>query len=510
MSSAAHGHGEQLTDILTTTFDLPSEATETALKSAYRALALKLHPDKNQHLSPACKSSALALFKSVSSRYQLALELIRKRDRGDFTHEAADNDNADNESDAFHQSSSTTSTRKYFNEPSPGAFLDPTNPFVPTLEEVLQTFQLDDDAYPKAFSERRADVLAKLGNAQTDVFHKAPGHKQPVQRIKLKTEKPAPPPRRNLGKDALEASHLDTKSFLWSIYGEDKKHQIEDKQQHADADNSAEAKAITNQPEERVAATQQIYAELTDYDSAVQRMKSDPKSLVLSEEKSRPRSFYKAGIGAPNPSVPFNTKPRQAPEPHTPADHSVPMTRPAPRMHRNQDDDDTAHGINWRGRVARTFAPGTCKDGPSAWNGAGTWEERDVTSSVISQLESRLAACESAMDDGTRVSIAGPPILEGEANIVISRGRRYAVLDFDATLPFRIDSEDGEIMAQGSLRCMDFSLDAANNSERLEWTTSFSDDDDKSPSSTSAVAALASIAEEVLLDVSRNLVFQKQ
>ena len=454
-------------------------ATQGDVRLAYRKKALVLHPDKTEGQGVAARAAATAAFKEVSAAYHEALELMSERGGGE-----------------------QTQTHHAFTEPSPGAFLDKDNPFVPPLEEILAAFDLSAErSMPRDYSARRADIAGKMGTAGTDRLHGAPGHGT-TERIQLRTAAPAPTARRNAGKDAMEAQHADTKSLLWGIYGADKAPaQLDDEPPEvlAEERNDDEDTAVT-------AAAADIYNELTQYDAMVQRLANDPRGLVhaaappsSTARATAPRSFRKSGIGAPNPSVPFDTQPRQAPMPNTPADVTVPMTRKAPRMHRTVEKE-APHGVDWRGAkpAAYKLAPGT--DGLSAWNALGTWEERDVTPAVRKDLAKRLAACVGDGSNRMHAEVRAEAELDGEASVVLSRGRRFVVIDFVAKLPFRC-MHDGTCVAEGVLSCEDYSLDTANNHDALDWSTNWESGERHGD----AAAALAKAAEEALMDAARAL-----
>ena len=81
------------------------------------------------------------------------------------------------------------------------------------------------------------------------------------------------------------------------------------------------------------------------------------------------------------------------------------------------------------------------KKGPSAWNRAGTWEEKDCTTWCHERLRARLAAVQT---DTCRVCAVDS--LTGEASVVWTTGKQRYVYDFHATLHYTWngDSKDDE------------------------------------------------------------------
>lgn len=89
----------------------------------------------------------------------------------------------------------------------------------------------------------------------------------------------------------------------------------------------------------------------------------------------------------------------------------------------------------------------------SAWNTAGTWEERDVTRSATSALESRLAAFVSSPRSGKRVHMATASV-SGSVTLIASRGKLRVgyELALSATWEIREEGGGGEALARGSLK----------------------------------------------------------
>lgn len=81
----------------------------------------------------------------------------------------------------------------------------------------------------------------------------------------------------------------------------------------------------------------------------------------------------------------------------------------------------------------------------SSWNKAGTWEERDMTAFVTERLKALCteAVCETSADEPTALQLRGRvkscKKAEGEAQIILARGKKRHVYDFNVTLDFEIN-----------------------------------------------------------------------
>lgn len=78
----------------------------------------------------------------------------------------------------------------------------------------------------------------------------------------------------------------------------------------------------------------------------------------------------------------------------------------------------------------------------SAWNTAGTWEEKDVTSWASARLRDLLSSlsCSSSGDEVVCVSVSSVVRLEGDASIAVARGKRKNIYDFTAELEWKLTS----------------------------------------------------------------------
>jgi hypothetical protein len=81
----------------------------------------------------------------------------------------------------------------------------------------------------------------------------------------------------------------------------------------------------------------------------------------------------------------------------------------------------------------------------SAWNNAGTWEEKDVTTWASARLEALLLCkfCSPAHGDQANVAISSVKKLEGDAQIAVVRKRRRHIFQFRAELDWEATTPDG-------------------------------------------------------------------
>ncbi len=120
----------------------------------------------------------------------------------------------------------------------------------------------------------------------------------------------------------------------------------------------------------------------------------------------------------------------------------------------------------------------------SAWNSAGTWEERGHTDWAKARLEA-LVVERGTFDldgafEGRKVEIVGVKKCEGDANVVMIRGKPRHGFDFETTLEWRAtfeaereksdaedddDDDDGSVEVCGTIYIAEFSRDCAEDEE---------------------------------------------
>lgn len=98
----------------------------------------------------------------------------------------------------------------------------------------------------------------------------------------------------------------------------------------------------------------------------------------------------------------------------------------------------------------------------SAWNKAGTWEDKDVTTEAQKTLKEKLNEPVSALDvAGGSLSMEGIDSVEGEASKPVIRGRQRHMFDFSfkAKIAFKWMQSGGQQRTDGHLEVSDFTND---------------------------------------------------
>lgn len=86
-------------------------------------------------------------------------------------------------------------------------------------------------------------------------------------------------------------------------------------------------------------------------------------------------------------------------------------------------------------------------EGASAWNQAGTWEEKDTTTWCTTQLRKRLEA--TSVNDAMDADIVSVEVLTGDASVAIAGGKRRYIFDYHAKLKYEIKDSDEKLVASG-------------------------------------------------------------
>ncbi|KAJ8602170.1 hypothetical protein CTAYLR_003536 [Chrysophaeum taylorii] len=132
----------------------------------------------------------------------------------------------------------------------------------------------------------------------------------------------------------------------------------------------------------------------------------------------------------------------------------------------DDDDDDDEGPITWYKHRETKLPP--CTNGPvktttvsdgtttvgSAWNAAGTWEERDVMPWVCSKMKEY----ESLRRDFELGAIVATSVeVEGDASVGVIRGKTRHICDLNVSLKFEARLQD--VVVDGKLKLGDFSQD---------------------------------------------------
>lgn len=96
---------------------------------------------------------------------------------------------------------------------------------------------------------------------------------------------------------------------------------------------------------------------------------------------------------------------------------------------------------------------------PSAWNQAGTWEEKDCTDWCKDRLKKKLLSTTTEIVSSLLAKISDVDELTGEGSVAIAGGKRRYIFDFHAKLSYEIfdrsGSDDSSPVAKGEVRIPD-------------------------------------------------------
>ncbi|CAB9499213.1 Peptidyl-prolyl [Seminavis robusta] len=95
------------------------------------------------------------------------------------------------------------------------------------------------------------------------------------------------------------------------------------------------------------------------------------------------------------------------------------------------------------------------KKRPSAWNQAGTWEEKDTTKWCTDKLRDRLLQAKCQKQPYT-ATISKVDSLTGDASVAITNGKKRYIFDYHVKLKLEIrNDDDDEAVAEGTLHIPD-------------------------------------------------------
>ena len=111
-----------------------------------------------------------------------------------------------------------------------------------------------------------------------------------------------------------------------------------------------------------------------------------------------------------------------------------------------------------------TRLPSSTSVGTSAWNKAGTWEEKDTTAWCSSQLRKRLEA--TSVTANLEADITKVQDLTGDASVALTGGKKRYIFDFHVSLKYEIkDPNADNVIAGGVVRLPDI---CSTHHEELE------------------------------------------
>ncbi|GMH54391.1 hypothetical protein TrRE_jg6812, partial [Triparma retinervis] len=110
----------------------------------------------------------------------------------------------------------------------------------------------------------------------------------------------------------------------------------------------------------------------------------------------------------------------------------------------------------------------------SAWNSAGTWEEKDTTEWCQGRLKDTLKCTVAEEDCSSLVAkVSELKDVNGDASVVVSRGKKRYIFDLSCDLKFEVvDSDDDTVLGKGSMSLPDISSTAASDGDwelQLSW-----------------------------------------
>jgi len=96
----------------------------------------------------------------------------------------------------------------------------------------------------------------------------------------------------------------------------------------------------------------------------------------------------------------------------------------------------------------------------SAWNKAGTWEERDITDWALRSLKEQLVGADRGNNKfefgGDKVAVATEAAVDGSASVAMVRGKKKFIYELSAKVEFQVREQDtDETLAEGSFKFPD-------------------------------------------------------
>ena len=130
------------------------------------------------------------------------------------------------------------------------------------------------------------------------------------------------------------------------------------------------------------------------------------------------------------------------------------------KLNANAQDDVSSNGGTRTTAGATTNAASAAAEGTSAWNKAGTWEEKDVTSWAIDSLQNQLLAVQYTFPDSSPAPQATvqtrKATVTGHASVATVRGKKRFIYEFIVKLEWEFfDAQHGHD-AHGILNFPDF------------------------------------------------------
>ena len=122
----------------------------------------------------------------------------------------------------------------------------------------------------------------------------------------------------------------------------------------------------------------------------------------------------------------------------------------------------------------------TAPSSGSAWNKAGTWEEKDVTSWAVENLEQKLRATAFVFPDSSpapgAVVMCTKASVTGNASFALVRGKKRYIYELCCKLEWKFEHEDQEANGKIALPDVDGTCVIGEGYEEAEWSVDHADD----------------------------------
>jgi len=127
-----------------------------------------------------------------------------------------------------------------------------------------------------------------------------------------------------------------------------------------------------------------------------------------------------------------------------------------------RDNSSSSSGSSSSGSSSGSSSSSSSKSSTSSlWNQAGTFEERDVSAWAKAHLSSILSSCVYDCKGGLLVKISRVSSVEGDAQVVNTRGKKKCIYDLTASCDWKIE-QGGKESASGRITISDISGEMAH------------------------------------------------
>ena len=124
--------------------------------------------------------------------------------------------------------------------------------------------------------------------------------------------------------------------------------------------------------------------------------------------------------------------------------------------------------------------------GASAWNQAGTWEEKDVSTWATETLKEKVLATTFAFPDsspapGALVTVRKVSKLDGHASFAIARGKKKYIYEYSLSLEWQLTHDYLDCNGHLNIPDIDGTVDLGDGYEMEGFTVSHASDDSVRP-----------------------------